>query len=104
MKDAFVKMFPVANQFNEGWPYRKEYNFAQFTTAFEHMFSSFQWNEAVPDPSGDWTTGHPGTAQTTTEAENMKRVVAFLWAHAKHESGGLNYLKEAACQANHKDP
>lgn len=105
MKTAFGKMFPES--LKPTWAYEKQYNFAEFTKAFKFMFKDFDFTQAVPDPScavsDPCFTGHSNTVQTTTRAANIKRIVAFLWAHVKQETGGLKYLNEAACSSTTTD-
>jgi len=105
MKDAFEDMFPVAKSTYTGtWTYKQEYNFAEFTKAFKLMFSNFDFSAKVPEPScapsQPCYTGHSNTAQTTTKEQNIKRVVAFLWAHVNQESDGLKAVKEYSCASS----
>jgi len=105
MKDAFEDMFPISEP-EKTWDYKTEYNFAEFTKAFELMFGDFDFGAKVPDSSCSSTdpcfTGHSNTQQTTASEENIKRVVAFLWAHVEQESDGLKALKEYDCATNTK--
>jgi len=105
MKEAFEEMFPVAKSTNSGtWTYKNEYNFAEFTKAFQLMFEDFDFSAKVPEPSCEPAhpcyTGHSNSAQTTTKEQNIKRVVAFLWAHVKQESDGLKAVKEYSCSSS----
>merc|ERR550534_1239128 len=103
MKDAFEDMFPISEP-EKTWGYKTEYNFAEFTKAFNLMFGDFDFGAKVPDSSCSSTdpcyTGHSNTQQTTASEDNIKRVVAFLWAHVQQESDGLKAVKEYDCATN----